>query len=59
MVRLSIEKGRRKREKGRREKEKVDGDSLRQATSCLQTPSNCKHRVEGGLLNTKKYKLTI
>ncbi|NEP04702.1 MAG: hypothetical protein F6K25_14925 [Okeania sp. SIO2G4] len=60
MVRLSIEEGRRKKEEARIKKEKVDSDSVRQATLCLQTPSNCKHRLDGRVLNPKeKDKLTI
>ena len=31
----------------------MDGDSLRQAAPHLQTPTNCKHRVDGGVLNPK------
>ncbi|NET41619.1 hypothetical protein [Okeania sp. SIO2B3] len=42
-----VEEGRRKKE------EKMDGDSLRQATSCLQTLTNCQHRVDGEVLNPK------
>ncbi|WP_293090307.1 hypothetical protein [Okeania sp. SIO3B5] len=43
-----------KKEEGRRKKEeKMDGDSLQQVTSCLQTPTNCKHRVDGEVLNPK------
>ncbi|WP_287274818.1 MULTISPECIES: hypothetical protein [unclassified Okeania] len=36
----------RKKEEGRRKKKKVDGDSLQQATSCLQTSTNCQHRLD-------------
>ena len=38
----------------------MDGDSLRQAAPRLQPPTNCKHRVDGGVLNLKeqdKFKL--
>ncbi|WP_293059618.1 hypothetical protein [Okeania sp. SIO2B3] len=43
-----------KKEEGRRKKEeKMDGDSLRQVAPRLQTPSNFKHRVDGGVLNPK------
>ncbi|NEP44912.1 MAG: hypothetical protein F6K25_22945 [Okeania sp. SIO2G4] len=40
--------------KGRIKKEKVDEDSQLTGTSCLQTLTNCKYRVEGGLLNSKE-----
>ncbi|WP_202225293.1 hypothetical protein [Okeania sp. KiyG1] len=33
-------------------------DSLRHATSCLITPSNFKHRLDGGVLNPQKKIIT-
>ena len=39
--------------KGRIKKEKVDKDSQRTGTSCLQTPTNCKYRVYGGVFKQK------
>ncbi|NES70153.1 MAG: hypothetical protein F6K24_35545 [Okeania sp. SIO2D1] len=49
---MKKEEGRRKREEGRRKKgeEKVDGDSLLQTTSCLQTSTNCQHRLNGDII---------
>ncbi|NES78712.1 MULTISPECIES: hypothetical protein [Okeania] len=42
-----------KEEERRKREEKVDGDSLRQAAPRLQTTTNCKHPVDGGVLNPK------
>ncbi|NEP78113.1 MAG: hypothetical protein F6K39_07940 [Okeania sp. SIO3B3] len=43
-----------KKAEGRRQKEKLYVDSLRQATSCLQTPNNFKHHIDSGVLNSQK-----
>ncbi|NEO58838.1 MAG: hypothetical protein F6K54_40900 [Okeania sp. SIO3B5] len=51
---MKKEERRRKKEEGiRKKEEKMDGDGLRQAAPHLQTPTNCKHRVDGGELNLK------
>ncbi|WP_287287329.1 MULTISPECIES: hypothetical protein [unclassified Okeania] len=42
-----------KEERRNKKEEKMDGDSQRPATSCLQSPTNCKHRVDGRVLNPK------
>ncbi|NEP85215.1 MAG: hypothetical protein F6K17_07660 [Okeania sp. SIO3C4] len=55
----SLEEGRRQKAEGRRQKEKLHGDSLRHATPCLQTRSNFKQRVNGGVISVISYQLSV